>query len=263
MALSSSRTAFTLVEVAIVLAVIGLLVGGVMAGSTLIRNAELRSVTTEYNQFLTSMQSFQNKYNATPGDMRRATFYWGRQVGSGECVTNTGAGVGSPGTCDGDGNGRLDFSSAANRTGEMFQFWRQLSLAGLIQGNYTGLAGSASALHPIIGTNVPGSRIKNAGWGVVYLGDYGGDGNAFASSYGNNINFGTVLENSWLLGAILTPVEVAKIDQKLDDGRPATGIIMPYYWSPCTLATSATDINAEYRLTNNAIACGMYFVNIF
>lgn len=63
---------FSLVELSIVLVILGLLTGGILAGQSLIRAAELRSVTTEYGRWVTAMHSFRDKYMAIPGDMRDA-----------------------------------------------------------------------------------------------------------------------------------------------------------------------------------------------
>lgn len=70
---STMRNAFSLVELSIVLVILGLLTGGILAGQSLIRAAELRAVSTEYNRHFTAIQSFRNRYMALPGDMNNAT----------------------------------------------------------------------------------------------------------------------------------------------------------------------------------------------
>jgi prepilin-type N-terminal cleavage/methylation domain-containing protein len=64
---------FSLVELSIVLVILGLLTGGILAGQSLIRAAELRSITTQFNQYVSATQSFRDKYMALPGDMPNAT----------------------------------------------------------------------------------------------------------------------------------------------------------------------------------------------
>lgn len=59
--------AFSLVELSIVLVILGLLTGGILAGQSLIRAAELRAVSTEYSRYITATQSFRDKYFAVPG----------------------------------------------------------------------------------------------------------------------------------------------------------------------------------------------------
>src|SRR3569833_319215 len=82
------KAAFTLVELSIVLVILGLLDGGVHTGQSLIRAAELRSVTTQYQRFLTAVQTFRDKYFALPGDMTNAHSYWGIAIATpATCVT--------------------------------------------------------------------------------------------------------------------------------------------------------------------------------
>ena len=68
---------FSLVEMAIVIDIIGLLVGGVLAGQNLMRAAEIRSIIEEEQRILGAVQAFQDKYAALPGDMSNATSVWG------------------------------------------------------------------------------------------------------------------------------------------------------------------------------------------
>ena len=60
------QSAFTLVELSIVLIIVGLLVGGVLTGQALIRAAELRAITTEKDKYITTLYAFRDKYQALP-----------------------------------------------------------------------------------------------------------------------------------------------------------------------------------------------------
>jgi len=62
----SPRHAFSLVELAIVLVILGLLVGGVLSGSSLIRASELRSISTQYTNYYTAVRSFRDKFLPCP-----------------------------------------------------------------------------------------------------------------------------------------------------------------------------------------------------
>ena len=73
---------FTLVELSIVLVILGLLVGGVLAGQSLIHAAELRAISTELTNYKTAIGAFRDKYLAIPGDMNNAVKFWGAQAGS-------------------------------------------------------------------------------------------------------------------------------------------------------------------------------------
>ena len=76
-----THAAFTLVELSIVLTIIGLLAGGMVAGKILIHNAELKRATNDIATFRTAMGTFEEKYNALPGDMANAVRIWGAHAG--------------------------------------------------------------------------------------------------------------------------------------------------------------------------------------
>lgn len=265
--LPSNRHAFSLVELSIVLVILGLLVGGVLSGQSLIRAAELRAVTTEYSRYVTSVQSFRDKYFALPGDMNNATRFWGRLNGNADCVTNSSpvSAVATPGACDGNGDGLIGTGVAASQSAEYVQIWRQLALAGLIEGSYAGLIGSGGVFDCTAGTVCPRSRVNNAVWNVYYLApNYAGDTVAYAYDYGNYFSVGGTNTGSLALNPVLKPEEAWNIDTKLDDGKPATGKVIVRYWNnACATSTSNTDYTGNYKLTDSALQCMLYFVKAF
>lgn len=118
---------FTLIEMSIVLVIIGLIVGGILMGQSLIAAATVRAQVTQIEQFNSAVNTFYGKYGALPGDMPPslvATF--GFTAGA--------ARSGSPG--DGDNNGELDgaFGVGPNHVyswdqqGENVYFWEDLSI---------------------------------------------------------------------------------------------------------------------------------------
>lgn len=114
------RHGFSLVELSIVLVILGLLVGGVLTGQSLIRAAELRSVSTEFAKYQAAVNTFRDKYFALPGDMNNATSFWGKDNVA--CAAHTGTAA-TPGTCNGDGNGLSEYiAPAANANAEHLQF---------------------------------------------------------------------------------------------------------------------------------------------
>lgn len=256
---------FSLVELSIVLVILGLLTGGILTGQSLIRAAELRSVVQEAQRFTTAAYSFRNKYMAIPGDMMNATRFWGRASLASSCVTHSGADVSANGTCDGDGNGRLTNSA------EGLQFWRQLALAGLIEGNYTGIVDSSGN---IAGENVPASRLSNAAWYAESLGKFGGDaaanyGATYEREYGNsNLGMGSARAGMHHFDKVLRPEDAWNIDVKLDDGKPAMGKVVAMWWNNACAsadsgASSATEFKAHYRLEDSSIQCSLKFVEYF
>lgn len=121
------KSAFSLVELSIVLVILGLLVGGVLAGQSLIRAAELRKHIRFHSEFTTIWSTFRDKYFYYPGDMPNASMFWGKY--NSLCPAALGA-VGSPGTCDGNGDGRIHWTG----NGEMTYVQQHLALAGMAPG---------------------------------------------------------------------------------------------------------------------------------
>jgi len=112
----NKQSGFTLVEIAIVLVIIGLLLGGVLKGQEMIKNAEIRSVITDVGGITTAMYAYRDRYNAIPGD-------------DGSGVTHTGV-VSS----DGNGNGvLLDVSGSA--PAEEANFFAHLRAVNLLTGS--------------------------------------------------------------------------------------------------------------------------------
>ena len=258
----SQRFAFSLVELSIVLVILGLLTGGILAGQSLIHAAELRAVTVEYQRYYTASQSFRDKYFAVPGDFNNAQAFWGQSTAC--------SGTSATGVCNGNGDNYVAAGTAASTPGEMFMFWRELALAGLLEGNYSGISGAAGGGDTVPGTNSPKSKLSNAGWGVWTLGNYAGDGGTYKADYGNvMLGVGAYQSNAWPLAPAFKPEDAWNIDTKMDDGKPGTGRVIAREdegWggtNPCTTSTSLSDYSGTYNLSNSALACGLHFTKLF
>ncbi len=251
-----SNRAFSLVELSIVLVILGLLTGGILAGQSLIRAVELRSVVADYQRYSAAMQSFRDKYLALPGDMSNATKFWGVQNPTpATCRTTASTTIA---TCDGDGNG-----SIADSTGsvEWFRAWQQLANAGLVEGSYNGIAGSVGIYDWDFGRNAPRSKISNAGCGIQ---PFMNAGAAAASPWpavniGNAFWFASEDDNINPDGPVLKPEEAWNLDTKLDDGKPASGSIVSGFVGTCTDSTDATLITANYNLISSTNSCFLVF----
>lgn len=249
------KKGFSLVELSIVLVILGLLTGGILTGQNLIRAAELRSVVTEFQSYQTAVNTFRDKYFAIPGDMRNAEAFWGTSHATDATCITTGA-VGTA-TCNGDGNGILDTST---RSREFLRFWQHLANAGMIEGTYTGVAGSGGSTHHVIGENIPRAKIGNAGWGALYRsGTAGGD--FYDGDYGNTLQFGSQDTSGTNYRGILMPEEAWNIDTKLDDGKPGTGKVMAIHWDDCGGASASDEYDTDYVLTTTTAECGLMFVD--
>lgn len=253
------NSGFSLVELSIVLVILGLLVGGVLAGQSLIRAAELRAVSTETSRYVAAVQTFRDKYFALPGDMPNATAFWGAEPPS-NCPGDHTTPSTTVATCNGDGNGQLSWTMPAGRGSEAHRFWQHLANAGLIEGQFTGTqsAGACNGTgtcNNTIGVNAPRSRMSNAGWSVSFLGNVNpGDNYYFPGQYGNALHFGS--QGNWTTNSALRPEEAWNIDTKADDGRPGTGSFTTWRnnagFPNCTNGNDAT---AAYRLEVTSISC--------
>jgi hypothetical protein len=212
------------------------------------------------------VNAFRDKYFAIPGDFKDATRFWGRLNSNSDCITNSSASVATGGVCDGNGNGGLTWpSAAAGQSNEALQFWRHLSISGLIEGNYGGLAGSGGGYHCPVPTACPASRLSNGGWSAVSLPNFSGDSWVYAMDYGNSLAFGDRNNGTSMpFEAALTPAEAWNIDLKLDDGKPAQGKVIAKFWNNlCAAAdngnSTLNNLVASYRLDDSSRQCALFF----
>lgn len=186
--------AFTLVELAIVLIIIGLILGGISAGISVTKNSQLQSVVVEFSKLDAAFYTFTTTYRALPGNMSNASSYWS-------------------GAANGSGNGWA--GGGLSGTAEFLYQAQHLSLAGLIPGNYS------TAAPPRAGVNMIASiyGIGSAYWART------------DSMYGIYSTGATQLVLSGTAGASghgytdmkITVQDAYAIDKKLDDGMPGMG----------------------------------------
>ena len=259
----SHISAFSLVELAIVLAILGLLIGGVLAGQSLLKGQRLRTVLTDATTYATAINQFKLKYKDLPGDFPTATSVWGSDAAA--CTSALDA---AGGTCNGDGDSFLNNAAGVNATGEAFQLWKQLVLGGFIKGTYTGINGSVSASYDVRpGVNVPKGALENSAyWHYGYWGDVLTDnGTFFTGNYTNAMVFGSQLLGDWPSNGAITPREALELDTKGDDGKPAFGSFRMFArtWSGGLCVTSDTGSAAEYNLISNNVECRIIFMNTY
>lgn len=229
------QSAFSLVELSIVLVILGLLVGGVLSGHALIRASELRAALKDVESINASVNQFKDKYLALPGDMANATQFFGAFS---TCPRSGPAASFSPATtvtCNGDGDGIIIRRGASATSSESWLFWQHMYGAGLIWGGpYTGFYANFWLQDSII--NAPSSKAGRDILITVYdmapnipSWDPGSSlllvNNTFS---GRVLMVGKQLQANAATGPWLTPTEAWNIDTKVDDGRPATGSMLMY-----------------------------------
>lgn len=117
------QSGFTLVEIAIVLVIIGLLLGGVLKGQELVNNAKVKNLANDFRGISSFVYAYQDRFRALPGDDSAANTHLN---GGTTATTPAAAGVGNARI-----NGNWNSSTA---TDESYLFWQHVRLAGLATG---------------------------------------------------------------------------------------------------------------------------------
>ncbi|MBX3670642.1 MAG: prepilin-type N-terminal cleavage/methylation domain-containing protein [Rhodocyclaceae bacterium] len=192
---------FTLVEIAIVLVVIGLLIAGVLKGQELIHSAKAKNMATELKSIAAMVYSYQDKYKALPGDQNQTMLNdaFGAPGGTPVATACSGTSGCTP------GNGRIDGDWNATANSETYVLWQHLRLAGIATGNST--QGAANYPAP------------NADSGLLGIeGGISATGTAAPFIAGMNGRF--FVCSDAVLGRY-----VRQIDLTLDDGDSANGSV--------------------------------------
>ena len=192
----NSRSAFTLIELSIVLIIIGLLVAGITGGAALINAAKLRSVMTDANANKIAANNFYSQYAALPGDFDKAT--------------GTGAA--------GDKDGLIDIGSATTLD-EVHNAFNQLVDTGIISTDIT-LSGASATGHVALtpGTDIPQQK-DYSGLGFIFVGE--NSENFVLGTGATTVAATTAIADAG--GAIFKGEDALAIDAKMDDGTMTTG----------------------------------------
>ena len=251
------KLAFSLVELAVVLIILGLLVVGISTGERLIGQSKLRTVIDDMEQYKVAFNTFYADYQEYPGDMldSSALTLFG--------VTN-------------------QTRQAANPAGDKYiggyreapmAFWH-MQLAEIISGSYTGVFAHTE----IPGVNVGKARYSDQSGFNFFT--FGRTNNQWA--YGNRdvyglsgvivIVFGNIDTSGYQVAdAALTAADAFQIDVKLDDGLPNKGDVMADHgrdvgsdnkcinYNKDASYYAASDDPLEYKLSNEDLACRMMF----
>ena len=132
------QSGFTLIEIAIVLVIIGLLLGGILKGQELITQGRIRNVANDFQSMTAAINLYQDRYRAIPGDDIGAATRWA---------------VAGTSTTSGNGNGVVAGTFDSTTIGDESRlFWHHLRLAGLVGGpTTTGALGTATPINAVSG----------------------------------------------------------------------------------------------------------------
>lgn len=212
------QSGFTLIELAIVLVIIGLLLGGVLKGQELLTQAKIKNVVADLNGISAAYYGYQDRYRAIPGDDGGADERW-----STTAVTTT------DGVLAGAYN---DMNAAPTGAQESNLFWLHLRRAGFVAGE-------------------GGMPPNNAVGGVVGVqsGDGGGTGGTVLASTAGDTTTG--------LGGLIIctsnlPDKIAiAVDTQLDDGNPSTGQVRAQLQTGTPNPDIAADAEPTYAETGS------------
>lgn len=177
---------FSLIEIAIVLVIIGFLLGGVLKGQQLIESAKIKSAVNVLNGVSTAVSAYRDLYRSFPGD-----------EGDGKAARGWATAVSG----NADGQVGEDRASPFDTGEENINFWRDLRFAGLIKGNPAALGALARPIQD-----------------NPFGGDIGVTRGVLVSADGN------ALPLALCLGNIPGRAALA-LDNQLDDGVPGTGAV--------------------------------------
>lgn len=184
----NKRRGFTLIEIAIVLVIIGLLLGGVLKGQELITSARVRNLIAQQDGTKAAYFGFVDRFRALPGDYASAVAN----------INGTAA--------FGNGNGQIEAPATpvnGSVREEDIAVWDHLSKAGFITGSYTHSAGAYTAANAAVNPYTAFMVMR------------------FDAAYGDN---GTPGARHNLKTGQQVPADLlAEIDRKIDDGLPLTG----------------------------------------
>ena len=230
---------FTIVEIAIVLIIIGLLLGGVLKGQELINSARVRNLADTNSGIQAAYYGFIDRYRQVPGDMTAAT----AASAIGDAAITAG----------GDADGRVDDAD----WGEASALWVHLTRSGFLQGNYNGGATDSATYRDV--EVAP----RNAFDGYMLLGrtrDYSTTDGAPTAT--RTVRLGLVLGDN-------IPVDIAReLDVKIDDQRPLTGSLRftgtttfshAGVSEATTLCMTAATSN-EYDVAGDAQNCNLVYI---
>ena len=188
--MKSQQSGFTLVEIAIVLVIIGLLLGGILKGQELINSAKVKNLAQDFKTVPLYIYGYQDRYKALPGDDARVA----TNVSGATLATTPAASIGN-GVIDGAWN-------SVTATDESVLFWQHVRLANFAAGPTTVDVTAAGDYLP---KNVEGGRMGLTGNTTTQAPVTGMTGTYAFCSAG-------------LLGKY-----AKQLDTTLDDGNTATG----------------------------------------
>lgn len=218
------QAGFNLIELAVVLIIMGLLIGGILKGRDLIDSARLKRVMSQLNEYRLATNAFVDKYDFLPGDFRKA------------------ASLIRPDLRNGNGDGILEGAGLAPDS-EALAFWSHLAGAGLI--GSPGLQEDQNK-----GDFGKGAPASSLGGGFTIENNPHGLSGLWFILGKKNEEHGD--------GALLTPTQAMSLDTKMDNGLPTSGKVRAFDGTDVAPHACIT-ARGEYNVQNEEPACVLFF----
>jgi prepilin-type N-terminal cleavage/methylation domain-containing protein len=210
--MKAMQKGFTLVEIAIVLVIIGLLLGGILKGQEMITQAKIKNVIADFSGISAAYHGYQDRYRAIPGDDKGASRW---------------TGISAVGDGDGHLTGLYNSSTAGD---ESRLWWEDLRRAGFITG--TGNGQPLNAVSGMIGVQT-------------------GDGAATPGRVLNSATadgFAGII----ICSANLPDKIAIALDSQMDDGVPNAGTVRAQIQAALNPVIGATADTAYAETGNNS-----------
>jgi len=262
---------FTLVELAIVLTIIGLLIGGILKGQQLMQNARVSATVAQINGYESATTAFRDAFGMLPGDLVEAD----------KKIASCGTGCGKVGNGDGKIGARgwnlktYQGDSTGGPVGaEAFIYWYELQTAGYISGVDDEFAkqvdaNSGSGTTAIsFGSSIPVARVGGGFWAgnsdgtqkapglptAVTATTLVGSVIAMVGTPSDTLGDGTGPTDKFAL----TPTIAAQIDRKVDDGIPTSGQVQAFGKTLSCFQAKPSDTSYTYQEGVTSKDCGLY-----
>lgn len=190
--MKNKQIGFTLIELAIVLVIIGLLLGGVLKGQELINSAKVKNMASDFKNIQVYIYGYQDKFKALPGDDHSAAAHVGGTNATSPTQTQNAV-----------IQGEWKSTSAAD---ESFMFWQHVRLAGLAPGSTD--------------TTAPSYVQRNADGGQIGVQSVSGFTAVTTLPTAGGISGSFVICSDGILGKF-----AKQLDATLDDGIGNTGSV--------------------------------------
>jgi prepilin-type N-terminal cleavage/methylation domain-containing protein len=243
----TSQAGFTLVELAIVMIIIGLLIAGVLKGQELIGNARVTATVAQIKGIDAATSTFKDTYAGLPGDLTTPN------ARLPNCAANCGAVAGNGDGVLGTAAAPQAFGGAPAVASEQGEYFPQLNSADLLTGIIPANGAAFGGVFPqakidgvglIAGSvPVPSLAVMPVALAALFTAVPSGLYLSITSS-------ATAASGAGTLGLI--PTQASRIDTKLDDGNPTSGSVIGYGAATCGTAA------AGYITSTTTNVCGLY-----